>query len=147
MSASPSCEKEIKQWVDIDKYSIKAIGTIAVDIWRAKHAEKRFNENGDIEFKDELFGDGDIYPSEYAITDDEGNVGYFVNDWLYEAMTHLELRQKKVIILEFWYGYSRREIAEKLNVSVGTVTNIKNKAFNYIRGYKERMIDSDIRGP
>ena len=35
MSASPSCEKEIKQWVDIDKYSITKRRSVSTALLQA----------------------------------------------------------------------------------------------------------------
>ena len=53
-------------------------------------------------------------------------------------MTKLKECQKEVLILEFWYGLSRKEVAELFSVSETTISQWKRKAFNFIRDYYER---------
>jgi len=55
-------------------------------------------------------------------------------------MLQLPEKQKEVLILEFWYGMMMFEIADELHISVRSVYNRKQKAFQYIRKYYERNL-------
>lgn len=143
---SPSSRDDEKlQWAVIDEFSRKVIHNAAVDIWRKNKAKKRSAEF--VEFDIELIGEIGLYPSEYVVSDNRGHSCAVHTEWLYEAMQGLDDNLKEVLILKFWQGLLRSEIAEELCVSEKTITNWKNKAFEFIREYKEKEDDRDIRGP
>lgn len=142
---SISSYDENAQWAIVDKFSMDVIHNAAIDIIRRSTAKKR---SGDfVEYDIDLIGESEKYPSEYAIFDGDGHCCVIKTEWLYEAMLCLEKSQKKIIILKYWYGLLQKEIAEILCISEKTVTNRKNKAFEHIRNYRRRMLESDIRGP
>lgn len=91
-----------------------------------------------IEYVSETYGQGDIYPSEFVVTDGRGHSCVVTLEWLYQAMLLLPQKQREVLILEFWYGLSVKEIAKTLCLAPKTVYNRKQKAFNFIRDYFER---------
>lgn len=108
-----------------------------------KSAINRYNENEIkgaevMEYLFETQGKVDVYPSEHLITDENGHSCIVTTEWLYQAMLCLAQTQKEVLILEFWYGLSVKEIAKMLNVIEKTVYNRKQKAFQIIREYYER---------
>lgn len=82
----------------------------------------------------------DMYPSEHIISDKYGYTCIITTKWLYQAMLQLPEKQKEVLILEFWYGMMMFEIADELHISVRSVYNRKQKAFQYIRKYYERNL-------
>ena len=86
----------------------------------------------------ETYGKEDMYPSEFVVSDEHGHSCVVTTEWLYQAMTKLKECQKEVLILEFWYGLSRKEVAELFSVSETTISQWKRKAFNFIRDYYER---------
>ena len=108
-----------------------------------KSAINRYNENEIggpevMKYVLETQGALDVYMSEHLIKDVKGHSCIVTTEWLYQAMLVLLETQKEVLILEFWYGLSVKEIAKKLNVIEKTVYNRKQKAFEYIRDYYER---------
>lgn len=86
----------------------------------------------------ENVGKEDLYPSEFVISVEHGYSCVVTLEWLYQAMLLLPKNQKEVLILEFWHGLSRGEVAAILNVSEKTISIWKRKAFNSIRDYYER---------
>ena len=80
----------------------------------------------------ETYGKEDMYPSEFVVSDEHGHSCVVTTEWLYQAMTKLKECQKEVLILEFWYGLSRKEVAELFSVSETNNQPIgKEKAFNF----------------
>ena len=87
------------------------------------------------------------YQIEYIISDNDGHSGKVSIERLYEAMLELDDNLKEVLLLKFWYKYSRKEMSQRLGVSEKTITNWKNKAFEYIKRYRRKRLNRDIRGP
>ncbi len=57
------------------------------------------------------------------------------NETLYYALLSLKERQREVLLLGFWRGLTDWEIAEKMEVSVRTVYNLRQRAFRAVRDY------------
>lgn len=131
------------EWKKFDQYSLSVIHSISVDEKRKRNAKKRQCDlvSYDIDILSENFLDM------HVISDDDGHSGEISIEWLYEAMLNLSDNLKEVLLLKFWYKYSRKEISEKLRVSEKTIINWKNKAFEYIKNYRRRILERDIRGP
>lgn len=51
---------------------------------------------------------------------------------LYTAVYGLKVKEKAVILLKFWGGYTDMEIAEQLRVTDRTVRNLKKRAYQNI---------------
>lgn len=62
------------------------------------------------------------------------------DDFMHELMEKLPPARKKVIQLKFIYGFSNREIAEKLSVSVKTVEDHVTKGLKELRNHPELYI-------
>ena len=54
------------------------------------------------------------------------------------AIGRLPEKQRAVLILDFWYGYTDIEIAARLHVTPRTIYNWRQKAYAAIRYYYER---------
>ena len=91
--------------------------------------------------------ESELYQIEYIISDNDGHSGKVSIERLYEAMLELDDNLKEVLLLKFWYKYSRKEMSQRLGVSEKTITNWKNKAFEYIKRYRRKRLTRDIRGP
>lgn len=83
----------------------------------------------------------DVYPSEHLILTEHDYICVVSNELLYRAIQRLPEKQKEVLILEFWYGLSMKQIREMMGVSAKTIYNWKQKAFQSIRDYYERNQD------
>ena len=67
------------------------------------------------------------------------------NETLYYALLSLKERQREVLLLGFWRGLTDGEIAEKMEVSVRTVYNLRQRAFRAVRDYYgEKPTDNAI---
>lgn len=56
---------------------------------------------------------------------------------LFEALKTLPAEQREVILYDFWLELKDREIAERLEVTVRTVYNLRQRAFKKIKTYYE----------
>ncbi len=123
-----------------DSYSKTVMRNLNSSIKSAinRHRENEISGSEVMEYLFETQGEGDVYPSEHLIRDENGHSCIVTTEWLYQAMLCLAQPQKEVLILEFWYGLSVKEIAKVLNVIEKTVYNRKQKAFKIIRDYYER---------
>ena len=144
MSASSYGDKNF-EWARIDQYSKKIIDHVAIDIIRSRKAKKRKGEFVDFDLG--MIAETEEHINNYVIYDNYGHSGEISIEWLYEAILNLDNNLRAVWILRFWYKYSRREMSKILNVSEKTITNWKNKAFEYIKNYRRRILERDIRGP
>lgn len=55
------------------------------------------------------------------------------SELLYNAFLSMPVNQRKVLILDFWKGWGDQKIAEYLEVSVRTVYNLRQRAYQKIR--------------
>lgn len=139
MSASLSESNSVAMAM-FDSYSKTVMRNLSRDEI-AKINKRTYHEIGGMEvmkYVAETYGKEDTYPSEFVITGEHGHSCVITTERLYEAMIRLKECQKEVLILEFWYGLSRREVADLFNVSERTISEWKRKAFNFIRDYYER---------
>lgn len=105
--------------------------------------KRRNNEIGGIKvmrYVMETYGKEDMYPSEFVVSDEHGHSCVITTEWLYQVMAKLQECQKEVLILEFWYGLSRKEVADLFGISETTISRWKRKAFDFIRDYYKRNI-------
>lgn len=80
----------------------------------------------------------DIYPSEHLVLKSANYICVITSEHLYNAMLELSEKQREVLILDFWYGYTDVEIASHFRVTSRTIRNWRKKAFTAIRCYYER---------
>lgn len=80
----------------------------------------------------------DIYPSEHLVLESGNHICVITSEWLYDAMLELPDKQREVLILDFWYGYTDIEIALHFHVTPRTIYNWRKKAFAAIRHHYER---------
>lgn len=102
---------------------------------------KRKREDVGTEKMQYLFGmqiQEDIYPSEHLILKSANYICVITSGQLYHAMLELPEKQREVLILDFWYGYTDVEIASHFRVTSRTIRNWRKKAFTAIRRYYER---------
>lgn len=106
---------------------------------------KRAKENRDKHFLEEpidcileLLSHEDRYPSDYFVffADELSCVVY--SETLYKALLSLPENQRKVLLLDFWYDLTDEEIAKRMEVTVRTVYNYRQRAFRAIRIFYER---------
>lgn len=108
--------------------------------------EKRKQKREDVgtekmQFLFEVQGKEDIYPSEHLVLQSGSHTCVITSEWLYEAMLKLPDKQREVLILDFWYGYTDIEIALHFYVTPRTIHNWRKKAFATIRCHYERKVN------
>ncbi|MCI8980528.1 MAG: sigma-70 family RNA polymerase sigma factor [Clostridia bacterium] len=130
---------------EFHQYSFAVIYSASVDEKRKRNAKKR--QGNVVSYDIDWIAESELYQIEYIISDNDGHSGKVSIEWLYEAMLGLDDNLKEVLLLKFWYKYSRKEMSQKLGVSEKTITNWKNKAFEYIKRYRRKRLNRDIRGP
>lgn len=145
VSASSYDNDEKFEWKKFDQYSFAVIHSASVDEKRKRNAKKR--QGNVVSYDIDWIAESELYQIEYIISDNDGHSGKVSIEWLYEAMLGLDDNLKEVLLLKFWYKYSRKEMSQKLGVSEKTITNWKNKAFEYIKRYRRKRLNRDIRGP
>lgn len=91
-----------------------------------------------IQYLFEMQSHTDVYPLEHLVVYEDDYTCVITSDKLYQAMMLLPDGEKAVIILEFWYGWTDRQIARHCKVTTRTVYNRRQKAFQSIRNYYER---------
>lgn len=104
----------------------------------SKRSKNEIVSSDTMQYVSDTHGQKDVYPSEFVVTDGHGHSCVVTLEWLYQAMSLLPQKQKEVLILEFWYGLSAKELSQLLHVARKTVYNRKQKAFSFIREYYER---------
>jgi len=58
-----------------------------------------------------------------------------MNHGLHEAVRQLPMSQRSVVVLTYWMGWSRAEIAAALNIAEGTVGSRLNRALQQLRSH------------
>ena len=90
-----------------------------------------------VEYLLELLACEDIYAVEHLILSIDGKSCAIDSEKLYEALKSLPDNQQKVILYDFWLELKDREILERLEVTVRTVYNLRQRAFKRIKKYYE----------
>ena len=90
-----------------------------------------------MEYLLELLAHEDTYTVENLILVVDGKPCAVESEMLFEALKSLPDDQRKVILYDFWLELKDREIAERLEVTVRTVYNLRRRAFKRIKSYYE----------
>lgn len=52
-----------------------------------------------------------------------------------ELLNHLQTREKQIIVMKYWYGYSDFEVGSKMNITRQTVNRIVRRSLDKMREY------------
>ncbi len=64
-------------------------------------------------------------------------------DWVQEALSHLPMEQRQILLLYFFEDLSYKQIAEALNVPIGTVMSRLSRAKHAMRERLEPMANAN----
>ena len=78
-----------------------------------------------------------MYAADQLVLNMDGLPCALENELLYNALLTLPDKERRVILYDFWYDLKDKEISEKLEVTVRTVYNLRQRAFKKIRTYYE----------
>lgn len=90
-----------------------------------------------MEYLVELLSTEDVYTTDQLVLDVDGLPCALENELLYNALLSLSDKERRVILYDFWHDWKDKEISKKLEVTVRTVYNLRQRAFKKIRTYYE----------
>ena len=121
------------------KFCFKVIKNECKNIKRAAGTRKDHNTSDEepVEYLIELLTYEGAYPVEHLVLTVGGKSCAVENEILFEALKSLPDEQREVVLYDFWLELKDREIAERLEVTVRTVYNLRQRAFKKIKTYYE----------
>ena len=137
---SPSYEDRVIAM--FDSFNKRVSRNFLIDLQRAYDSRNKYYSNEPVEYLLDLVGHRDEYPA-HAF---EFYVGERVcrvrDERLFQALRSLPDRQREVLLWGFWVELLDEEIAKKMEVSVRTVYNLRQRAFRAIeKHYGEKSTD------
>ena len=135
---APSDNHEKRLVAMFDSFIKTVARNFCRNLKRAKeNQDKHFSEEP-IDYILELLSHEDRYPSDYFVlfADELSCVVY--SETLYKALFSLPENHRKVLLLDFWYDLTDEEIAKRMEVTVRTVYNYRQRAFQAIRRFYEQ---------
>ena len=135
---APSDNHEKRLVAMFDSFIKTVARNFCRNLKRAKeNQDKHFSEEP-IDYILELLSHEDRYPSDYfGLFADELSCGVY-SETLYKALFSLPENHRKVLLLDFWYDLTDEEIAKRMEVTVRTVYNYRQRAFQAIRRFYEQ---------
>ena len=130
---SPSYEEQLCAM--FDALCKRASRNFIRDLQRAEERRAKHYSWEPAEYLLELLGHADTYPSDSFVLHVDGLACTVKNEVLYNALPSLPERQRNVLLWGFWFSLADREIAEKMEVTVRTVYNLRQRAFRAVREF------------
>ena len=136
---TPPSDREIALCKMFESFCITAIRNYSRNLKRAMRNRQKHDGTGEesVEYLIGLLSSEDRYASEQFVLDVDGLPCVLENELLYNALQSLPDQERRTILYDFWYDWKDREISEKLEVTVRTVYNLRERAFKKIRTYYE----------
>ena len=136
---TPPSDREKILCAMFESFCVAAIRNFGRNLRRAMKNRKKYDGTGDesVEYLIGLLSSEDVYASERFILYADGLPCTLESELLYNALLSLSDRERKVILYDFWHDWKDKEISKKLEVTVRTVYNLRQRAFKKIRTYYE----------
>lgn len=122
-----------------DSFCVTVIRNYSRNLKRAVENRKKYDATGDesVEYLIELLAHEDVYEAEQLVFYVDGYPCVVEKELLYQAIQSLPENQRMVLLYDFWLDLTDKEIAVRMEVTVRTVYNLRQRAFNKIRTYYE----------
>ena len=122
-----------------ESFCITAIRNFGRNLKRAIKNRQKHDGTGEesVEYLVSLLSTEDVYAADQLVLDVDGLPCVLENELLYNALLTLPDKERRVILYDFWCDLKDKEISEKLEVTVRTVYNLRQRAFKKIRTYYE----------
>ena len=122
-----------------ESFCIVAIRNFGRNLKRAIKNHRKHDGTGEesVEYLVELLSTEDVYTTDQLVLDVDGLPCALENELLYNALLSLSDKERRVILYDFWHDWKDKEISKKLEVTVRTVYNLRQRAFKKIRTYYE----------
>ena len=136
---TPPSDRESVLCAMFESFCIATIRNYSRNLKRAMKNRRKHDSTSTIslDYLVGLLSIEDKYASEQFVLDVDGLPCVLENELLYNALQSLPDRERRVILYDFWYDCKDREISKKLEVTVRTVYNLRQRAFKKIRTYYE----------
>jgi RNA polymerase sigma factor (sigma-70 family) len=136
MPTPKSREQELCEM--FDSYSRRTISNLGKYARRKYFAYKNRFTAADPQILAETEGDEDTYPSNNFVVFADELFCELNHEFLYKAFQAMPIKQRKVLILDYWHQWKDKQIAEYLGVTVRTVYNLRQRAYRTILFYDEQ---------
>ena len=131
---SPSDEERIVAMVD--SFTKTVARNFSRNLKRAKaNAEKHYSDEP-VDYLLELLSHDDRYPSDHFVLYADELSCVVHSETLYKALCSLPEKQRKVLLFDFWYAWTDREIAARMEVTTRTVYNLRQRAFKAAQSHE-----------
>lgn len=134
----PSPSREERICAMFDSFCKTVSRNCIRNLKRAVVIRSRHYKEESIDAWSEILGKNDTYPSDSFRLYIDGHFCVVECETLYNALLSLPEKQRKVLLLDFWRGFSDKEISTYLEVTTRTVYNLRQRAFKTIREYYGR---------
>lgn len=136
---TPPSDRERILCAMFESFCAAAIRNFGRNLQRAMKNRQKHDGTGEesVEYLIGLLSSEDVYVSEQFVLDVDGLPCALENELLYNALLSLSDKERKVILYDFWHDWKDKEISKKLEVTVRTVYNLRQRAFKKIRTYYE----------
>lgn len=131
--SSPSFEDELIAM--FDSFCKEASRNFIKDLARKEERRMKHYTKEPVDYLLEITGNADVYPSDSFTLWVDGQPCVVEDELLYQALSALKEKQRNVLLLDFWRELRDYEIAEKMEVTVRTVYNLRQRAFRAIKDY------------
>ena len=122
----------------VDSFTKTVARNFSRNLKRAKgNLEKHYSDEP-VDYLLEILGRGDRYPSDHFVLYADELSCVVHSETLYKALCSLPEKQRKVLLFDFWYAWTDREIAARMEVTTRTVYNLRQRAFKAIREFYEQ---------
>lgn len=135
----PPSDRENVLCAMFESFCVATIRNYSRNLKRAMKNRQKHDGTGEesVEHLIGLLSSEDRYASEQFVLDVDGLPCALENELLYNALLSLPDQERRVILYDFWCDYKDGEISKKLEVTVRTVYNLRQRAFKKIRTYYE----------
>lgn len=135
----PPSDREDILCAMFESFCITVIRNFSRNLKRAMKNRQKHDGAGKepVEYFAGLLSTEDRYASEQFVLTVDGLPCVLENELLYNALQSLSDQERQVVLYDFWYDCKEKEISEKLEVTVRTVYNLRQRAFKKIRTYYE----------
>ena len=122
-----------------DSFCVTVIRNFSRNLKRAAENRRKHDGTGEepVEYLIELLSYEDIYKAEQLVLSADGLSCVVEDELLYKALLSLPENQQRVFFYDFWGELTDRKISKRLEVTVRTVYNLRQRAFQRIRTYYE----------
>lgn len=136
---TPPSDRETVLCAMFESFCVATIRNYSRNLKRAMKNRQKHDGTGEesVEYLIGLLSSEDRYASEQFVLDLDGLSCALESELLYNALLSLPDQERRVILYDFWYDCKDREISKKLEVTVRTVYNLRQRAFQKIRTYYE----------